>query len=123
MSKQKLKIKSSQIFGGYTDSIEKEYESYVEKIENGIKIVYDNNSITIIENTVLIENENSKMKIEKEKKNLSKYNTPYGVIDIEIEGKEIVITEGPILLKLSYYIKVGNTKEYINEVQISIAEK
>jgi uncharacterized beta-barrel protein YwiB (DUF1934 family) len=61
--------------------------------------------------------------IEKAKKNTMKYDTPYGEIKLEMEGKEIEFKkDGPILLKISYLIKIENVKEYINELQISMVE-
>ncbi|MBQ9314577.1 MAG: DUF1934 domain-containing protein [Clostridia bacterium] len=118
MNRQRVMIKSSQIFGEHIDSIEEEHDAILEKFENGMKIVYDNTSITILDEVVMIDRENSKLVIEKEKRNSTEYVTPYGNIAVEVEGKEIKISEGPIMMELSYIIKVGNAKDYLNKLQI-----
>lgn len=120
MNECKIKIKSNQIFEEHVDSIEEEYKCVIEKFENGMKIVYDNNEITVKNGKVIIERENTQLTIEKNVRNVMKYQTPYGTIDIEVEGKEIEIYEKPLVVKLSYFIKVGNAKEYKNELQIVV---
>lgn len=122
MNKQKIRIKSSQIFEEHVDSIEEEYECTIEKFENVIKIVYDNSVITIQDKIVMIDREKGKLVIEDQIRNCMKYETPYGTIDIETQGKEIQLIEAPFILKLSYYIRVGNAKEYVNELQIVVVE-
>lgn len=122
MSKQKIKIKSKQIFEEHIDSFEEEYESVIETFENGMKIVYDNNIITIQDGIAIIEKVNTKLRIEEKVRNVTEYHTPYGMIELQIEGKEVEISDKPIILKLSYFIKVGNAKEYMNELQIVVVE-
>jgi len=115
---QKLKIKSRQIFEEHIDSYIEEHDGLIEKFENGLKIVYDNIVILVQDEMVLIHKENMKWIIEKEKKNIGEYHTPYGIVEVELQGKEVRILEEPVILKLSYWIKIGNAKEYVNELQI-----
>ena len=95
----------------------------LEKLENGIKIVYDDTVITLIESIVIIENKKTKMQIEQAKKNSIQYKTPYGTIEMVTEGKTLELVEEPFLVKLSYQVKIGNAKEYVNELQIVVAEE
>ena len=119
---KKIKMKSSQIFESHSDSFEKEYDAEIERLEDGIKIVYDNTIILIQKDMVHIQSGNNTLNIEKHARRKTKYHTPYGVLSIETEGKEIIVEEDAILLQLQYLMKVGNTKEYTNHLQIIVVE-
>ena len=123
MEKKKIKVKSNQIFDNHMDSFEEEYECEIEKFENGFKIVYDGSMIIVEDEVVTINNNNTNLIIEKAINNSSKYETPYGVIDIEVEGKELELNVDSNHLLVSYYIKIGNSEKYINELNIIIMEQ
>lgn len=119
---QKVRIVSKQIFEDYEDCFSNEYECEFIYLEEGFKILYDSGEVVYDGCQLLVKNNTSFLVIEKGVKNDASMNTPYGKISIEVTGEKILYTEQPFSFEVRYAIKLGNTKEYINELGIFIIE-
>lgn len=123
MSNVLLKFNSTQIFEQHVDNISEEHMCNVDICDKGFEISYECCNIKLFEEKLTIDKEFMKLEIEIAKRNFSKMVTPYGQIDIEVEGKKLNWTQKPFSLKTSYNIKLGNTSEYVNELEIVVVDK
>ena len=119
----KLNIKSKQIYETHTDEITEEYEAKINFFENGFEICYDICKIKLENDCLYIEKPEMKLKIIKETETKNLFKTPYGNIEILVKGIDYTWNDNPFQLDLKYILKLGNTTEYINELQMSILDK
>ena len=116
----KIRINSKQIFEEHEESFSEEHECEIIYLEDGFKILYDNCEVSFDGLKVFVKNDNMLLEIEGGKKNLTKMNTPYGAIELETLGDKIDFVREPFDFKMRYFIKFGNTEQYINELQIVV---
>lgn len=122
MSKMTFLINSKQIFEEHVDEISEKHTGEIIWLDDGFKVNYDNSEIFVTQNVLVVKTENMTMTIEPNKTNLSKIQTPYGIIDLEIAGEYVKWEREPFLLKVRYRLKMEQTQEYINELQLCIVE-
>lgn len=115
-------INSKQIFEEHVDEISEKHTGEIIWLDDGFKVNYDNSEIFVTQNVLVVKTENTTMTIEPNKTNLSKIQTPYGIIDLEIVGEYVKWEREPFLLKVRYRLKMEQTQEYINELQLCIVE-
>ena len=117
----KLEIKSKQIYETHVDNeLTETHECEIELFEDGFVINYGLNSICLKDDVLSINRESTSLKIENGKSNVSKLSTPYGNIQLEVTGESLSFNKNPFLLEVRYKIKIGNTDEYINEIQVVV---
>lgn len=122
MNKMTFLINSKQIFEEHVDEISEKHTGEIIWLDDGFKVNYDNSEIFVTQNVLVVKTENTTMTIEPNKTNLSKIQTPYGIIDLEIVGEYVKWEREPFLLKVRYRLKMEQTQEYINELQLCIVE-
>ena len=132
-----VKVVSSQIIDGQSDSVEINVHGILQIGEKSTKITYSEDleefgkedSELIIENdSVLVIRKgamNSEMLIRKGERNTTYYATPYGEFTIGIYGKEVSFTNDndKYLLHLSYSLDFNNGFVSENILDIFIEEK
>ena len=116
----RIRINSKQIFENYEDSFSEEHECEIIFLEDGFKIIYDIGEIIYDGVKVFLKGNSTNLIIEQNIKNLSEIHTPYGAIEIEVSGDKINCTYEPFNLEVRYFIKMGETKPYINELQVFV---
>lgn len=122
MSSMKILINSKQIFEEHEDKVFEEYHGDVVLIEGGFELKYDESKIIFRENKLIVTTQNTSMIIEVNRTHLSSLQTPYGVIELEINGEYMEWQENPFLFEVRYKVKMEQTQCYINELQIQIIE-
>lgn len=137
MEKVTVKVKSEQISeNSQKDTMEVISEGKLYNKNNGIYVIYEETELTGMENTttsIKIEDEkitikrfgknNSTMVFEKSKKYVSKYETPQGILDIEIITNDINVDikeNNNISIYIFYKIKIGGLFEGNNTININV---
>ncbi len=115
-----LIIKSKQIFESHTDMVEEKHNCNIVFFDKGFRIEYDNYEIKYKNNIFYILKPEMELRIEIEKEFCSTINTPYGYMSIAVKGIEFSWNKEPFNCYLKYSIKLGNTENYINEMQMFI---
>lgn len=121
MDSIKIEIKSSQIFEDYVDNVFEVHDAYLAYMDDGFKLIYDDVILYFDGESVCLKRDGMNLKIKLDVKTVSKIITPYGEIDIEIKGEKMSFYKSPFGFKIRYLISVGNTKGYINELEICMA--
>ena len=114
----KIVIKSKQIYEDYEDEILESYDAEILYVDNGFKLVYNDTTLYFDGECVFLKRPNFNLEIRVGIKTISKLITPYRDIQVEVMGKKINFVKSPFEIDFTYSIKVGNTEEYINELQI-----
>lgn len=116
----KIRINSKQIFENSEDSFSEEHECDIIFLEDGFKIIYDNGEIIYDGLKVFLKSDYTSLIIEQGVKNFSKMHTPHGIIEIEVSGEKINYIYEPFNFEVKYFVKMGETKPYINELQVLV---
>ncbi|EOD01679.1 DUF1934 domain-containing protein [Caldisalinibacter kiritimatiensis] len=137
MKEVKLKIVGKQINeDGEENVIELVTEGKFYKKNDSIYLVYDESEISGMDGsttTLKIQDDkvmmkrfgsnNSKLIFEKGKKHKTGYQTPYGILDLEVITNKLnvdIVDGGKGSLSLSYRLNISNTMETKNELDIDI---
>lgn len=116
----RIRINSKQIFENSEDTFSEEHECEIVLLEDGFKIIYDSGEIIYDGVKVFLKSASTNLVIEQGIKNSSKMNTPYGAIEIEVFGEKINYMCEPFNFEVRYFIRMGETKPYINELQVLV---
>ena len=84
--------------------------------------LFDLYVVVFLDDVLNVITEGSCLKVESNKVNSSILKTPYGDIKLEITGEYIKWIKEPFLFEIRYKIKMEQTKEYINELQLQIID-
>lgn len=116
----KLYIESTQSFGTHTDSIKEEHECKMCYLNDGFEISYDEGTIKLVNNILIVKRDYLEMHIEVDKINVSKFRTPYGDVDVSVKGEKIEFANSPFMLYARYKLNLKASGEYTNELKLSI---
>ena len=111
-------IKSKQIYEEHEDEIIENHVAEIIYLDEGFKMIYDDTSLYFDGESLSLTKTNMNLEIKVGSRCTSKVTTPYGDIPLDVEGKDINFCKTPFKFDVRYLIKIGNTKEYINELQI-----
>ncbi len=122
----KLKLKSKQYYGTHEEEIEELFDCKLEKLENSIKINFENGYIEIQDEKIIHERGENKLIIEKDNVYEVDYETSNGLIVLDLKGIEVINNiseeiEG-LIASAKYQISMVGVEPYINEIFIYLED-
>lgn len=119
---RKILIQSKQIFESHEDFVTEENDAEVFVDEDKFEVSYEGSNIKFCKDKLIIERDNMALEIYLNENTKTNYKTPYGVIDLNVCGREFYFCKEPFLFRVKYEIKFGSSSEYVNELQISFKD-
>jgi len=118
----KLTLKSIQDYKTHKEEYKEEFECKVAKTKNQMKIEFQDGYIIIEENKVIRRTKDNEIIIEIGKNTEIDYDTPNGIIVLDIFGLEMEkdFENTKCVAKIKYEIKIVGVEPYTNELQISL---
>jgi uncharacterized beta-barrel protein YwiB (DUF1934 family) len=128
-------VKSKQIVDGSEESIELVTPGKFYRKENAYYVVYDETEVSGMKGTtttlkidgrsvsmIRFGTVSSKLNFKKGVRDVSLYQTPYGVLELAVDPRQVAINvnEDGGEIKLAYGLESGGTKSSANELVITI---
>lgn len=119
-NKMKLIIKSKQDYGTHIDEFEETFECTREKVAGGLILNFDSGNIIISDKKITYKRGENEMNIEEGIVTECDFNTEYGMMVLDVEGKGVEITGNMIglIARANYLIKIVGVEPYKSEIEI-----